>query len=200
MQEAQRANRPALEVLAQTSGLAGDRYARALAHAFDYRFVSSGELAQLEPDFSILPPAEATRRHCVVVHEGERLLAVFTDPFDETLRGWLELRISAPLEWALAAREELANLIARRAESLRAAGRALQDRDQRPPDRLPRLDHPEHLRRGRGAAHPRQAGAHQDERAQARCARFRMVDHRAAAAAVLASVRDAAGHRSHRQR
>src|SRR5437773_1812647 len=116
MKAAQQANRPVLEVLAESSGLAGDRYARALAHAFDYRFVSSGELAQLEPDFSILPPAEATRRHCVVVHEGERLLAVFTDPFDETLRGWLELRISAPLEWALAAREELANLIARGAE------------------------------------------------------------------------------------
>src|SRR5213082_1960246 len=131
MQEAQRANRPALEVLAQNSGLAGDRYARALAHAFDYRFVSSGELAQLEPDFSILPPAEATRRHCVVVHEGERLLAVFTDPFDETLRGWLELRISAPLEWALAAREELANLIARRAEGLRAIDTVLPETEER---------------------------------------------------------------------
>ena len=131
MHEAQRANRPALEVLAQTSGLAGDRYARALAHAFDYRFVSSGELAQLEPDFSILPPAEATRRHCVVVHEGERLLAVFTDPFDETLRGWLELRISAPLEWALAAREELANLIARRAEALRAIDTVLPETEER---------------------------------------------------------------------
>ena len=120
MQDAQQANRPVLEVLAETCGLAGDRYAQALASAFDYRFVSSGELAQLEPDFSVLSPADATRRHCVVVHEGERLLAVFTDPFDQTLRGWLELRLSAPIEWALAAREELGNLIARRAEALRA--------------------------------------------------------------------------------
>jgi len=120
MKAAQQANRPVLEVLAENSGLAGDRYAQALASAFDYRFVSSGELAQLEPDFSVLPPADATRRHCVVVHEGERLLAVFTDPFDQTLRGWLELRVSAPIEWALAGREELANLIARRAEALRA--------------------------------------------------------------------------------
>ncbi|HJX20426.1 MAG TPA: hypothetical protein VJ454_05500, partial [Steroidobacteraceae bacterium] len=120
MHEAQQANRPVLEVLAETCGLAGDRYAQALASAFDYRFVSSGELAQLEPDFSVLSPADATRRHCVVVHEGERLLAVFTDPFDQTLRGWLELRLSAPIEWALAGREELGNLIARRAEGLRA--------------------------------------------------------------------------------
>src|SRR5437016_560076 len=120
MHDAQQADRPVLEVLAETCGLAGDRYAQALASAFDYRFVSSGELAQLEPDFTVLPPADATRRHCVVVHEGERLVAIFTDPFDQTLRGWLELRVSAPIEWALAGREELANLIARRAEALRA--------------------------------------------------------------------------------
>jgi general secretion pathway protein E len=130
MHEAQQANRPVLEVLAETCGLAGDRYAQALASAFDYRFVSSGELAQLEPDFSVLPPADATRRHCVVVHEGERLLAVFTDPFDQTLRGWLELRLSAPIEWALAGREELGNLIARRAEGLRAIDTVLPETEQ----------------------------------------------------------------------
>src|SRR2546429_1627341 len=130
LQEAQRAKRPVLEVLAESCGLAGDRYARALAGAFDYRFVSSGELAQLEPDFSVLAPSDATRRHCVVVHEGERLLAVFADPFDQALRGWLELRVSAPLETALAAREELANLIARRAEALRAIDTVLPETDE----------------------------------------------------------------------
>src|SRR5205823_15064216 len=101
MQEAQQAKRPVLEVLAESCGLAGDRYAQALAGAFDYRFASSGELAQLEPDFSVLAPADATRRHCVVVHESERLLAVFADPLDPALRGWLELRLSAPVQRAL---------------------------------------------------------------------------------------------------
>jgi general secretion pathway protein E len=130
MRDAQASNRAVLEVLAETSGLAGDRYAHALAQAFDYRFISSAELAHLEPDFSVLPPADATRRHCVVVHEGERLLAVFTDPFDQTLRGWLELRLSAPVEWALTSREELANLVARRAESLRAIDTVLPENEE----------------------------------------------------------------------
>ena len=130
MKEAQAANRPVLEVLAETSGLAGDRYAQALAQAFDYRFVSASELSQLDPDFSVLPPADATRRHCVVVHEDERLLAVFSDPFDESLRGWLELRVPAALEWALAAREEVANLIARRAEGLRAIDTVLPETEE----------------------------------------------------------------------
>jgi general secretion pathway protein E len=130
MKEAKQANRPVLDLLAESSGLAGDRYAQALAHAFDYRFISSNELAHLEPDFSVLPPADATRRHCVVVHEGERLLAVFTDPFDEALRGWLELRLSVPVDWALTAREELSNLIARRAEGLRAIDTMLPETEE----------------------------------------------------------------------
>ena len=108
------------EILQRHSGLSGIAYARALAAVFDYRYIPGDELAQMEPDFAMLAPAEATRRHCLVVHEGGRLLAVFADPFDSALRGWLEIRLSGPIEWALASREELANLTTRRAEALRA--------------------------------------------------------------------------------
>ena len=120
MSEADASGKSAREILARATGLSGSRYAKALAAAFDYRFVASDELMHLEPDFALLAPAEATRRHCLVVHEGDRLLAIFADPFDATLRGWLEIRVSRPIEWALAAREEIANLIARRSEALRA--------------------------------------------------------------------------------
>jgi general secretion pathway protein E len=108
------------EVLSRQSGLSGAAYARSLATTFDYRFMDGEQLAQLEPDFSILAPAEATRRHCLVVHEGSGLVAVFADPFDTSLRSWLEIRLAAPIEWVLAAREELDNHIARRAGALRA--------------------------------------------------------------------------------
>jgi general secretion pathway protein E len=111
---------PAYEILARESGLTGDGYVRALASVFDYRFVTTDDLQLLEPDFSLLPPAEAMRRHCIVVHEGEGLTVVFVDPFDANLRGWLEARLPASLDWALAAREELANHISRRADALRA--------------------------------------------------------------------------------
>jgi general secretion pathway protein E len=120
MSEADASGKSAREILARATGLSGSGYAKALAAAFDYRFMASAELAHLEPDFALLAPAEATRRHCLVVHEEDRLLAIFADPFDATLRGWLEIRVSRPIEWALAAREEIVNLIARRAEGLRA--------------------------------------------------------------------------------
>jgi general secretion pathway protein E len=130
MQQAECERRPVYEVLAEASGLAGDPYARALAAAFDYRFIPAAELAELEPDFSLLPPADAMRRRCIVVHEGERLVAVFTDPFDQILRGWLELKLTAPIEWTLGAREELLNLVARRAEALRAIDTVLPETQQ----------------------------------------------------------------------
>jgi len=120
MNAAESSGQTAREILSRLSGLSGAAYARALATAFDYRYVSGDELSQMEPDFSVLPPAEATRRHCLVVHENDHLLAVFADPFDTALRGWLEIRVTGRIEWALAAREELANLTSRRAEALRA--------------------------------------------------------------------------------
>jgi len=127
MAQAGASGESAWEVLARESGLSGGDYARALAIAFDYRYVDADELALMEPDFAKLAPAEATRRNCLIMHEGEQLLVVFADPFDTTLRGWLELRLPGHLQWALAAREELANHTARRSEALRAIDAALPD-------------------------------------------------------------------------
>ncbi|HLK70982.1 MAG TPA: GspE/PulE family protein, partial [Steroidobacteraceae bacterium] len=124
--ESERLGRAVYDLLSEASGLRGESYARVLAEAFEYRFICADDLSRLEPDFSLLPPAEATRRRCLLLragaeeHAAQPLLAVFTDPFDPTLRGWLELRVSEPLDWMLAGRDELANLIARRAEGLRA--------------------------------------------------------------------------------
>ena len=131
MEQARQRGVSPYEALAQQSGLSNEAYAAALACAFYYRFVPREQLQSVEPDFSILAPAAATRRHAVVIHENERLVVIFADPFDETLRGWLELRIAQPLDWALAAREEIDSLIARRAEALRAIDTVLPETQQR---------------------------------------------------------------------
>jgi general secretion pathway protein E len=55
-----------------------------------------------------------------VVRAPGGLLAIVADPFDSALRSWLETRTVDVLEWAVAAKHELANFIARRAEALRA--------------------------------------------------------------------------------
>jgi general secretion pathway protein E len=120
MAEAARAGRSVLDVLSETTGRSPHDLAQAVAAALDYRFVGGDELAALEPAFDILPPSEATRRCCAVVRAPAGLLAIVADPFDSALRSWLETRTADVLEWAVAAKHELANFIARRAEALRA--------------------------------------------------------------------------------
>ncbi|HEY0745311.1 MAG TPA: GspE/PulE family protein, partial [Steroidobacteraceae bacterium] len=116
----ERTGRPALDVLRETSDLAPYELARALARALDYRFVGSEELGSLDPAFDIVPPSEATRRSCVLVRQPSGLLALVADPFDTSLRNWLETRTTATLDWGLAASHELAAFIASRAAGLRA--------------------------------------------------------------------------------
>ena len=118
--EAARTGKSAVNILTESAGRAPADLARALASALDYRFVGGDELAMLEPAFDVLPPSEATRRCCAVVHTPTGLLAMVADPFDAALRSWLETRTTEVLEWAVAVQHELANFIARRAEALRA--------------------------------------------------------------------------------
>jgi general secretion pathway protein E len=118
--EAQRSGRPTLDLLKETSKLSPVELAQALARALDYRFLGGEELSALEPAFDIIPPSEATRRSCVLVREAHGLLALVADPFDTGVRNWLETRTGDSLDWGVAASNELADFIARRAAGLRA--------------------------------------------------------------------------------
>ncbi len=123
--DAQRTGRSPVDLLTESAGMSAQALTRALAALLDYRFVGTEALAELEPAFDILPPSEATRRHCVIVRTAGGLLAIADDPFNDALRGWIETRVSELLEWALAEASDLANFIARRAEGLRAIDAAL---------------------------------------------------------------------------
>jgi general secretion pathway protein E len=118
--ESQRSGRPTMDLLKEYSQLAPIELAQALALALDYRFLGGEELATLEPAFDIVPPSEATRRSCVLVRQTGGLLAVVADPLDTGVRNWLETRTAQALDWGVAASNELADFIARRAAALRA--------------------------------------------------------------------------------
>ena len=123
--ESRRGGISPLEGLEQASGMDGHALAAALAATFNYRLVGTTDLKRLNPAFDLLSPAEASRRRCVLVRDGERLLAVFCDPFDTALRPWLESRVPAMIEWALAPRLEIAAYIAHHERSIRAMDAAL---------------------------------------------------------------------------
>jgi len=123
--ETQTSGRSTLEYLEERSGLGPVELTSALARALDYRVLTRADLARLEPAFELLPPAEATRRNCLLARSGKKLLAVIADPFDAGTRSWLEVRVPQTLEWVLAPRAEIASYIARHEQGLRALDAAV---------------------------------------------------------------------------
>lgn len=111
---------PPMEALQRLTGHDLHSLARALAELFGYRFMEGRELQDTAPDFALLSPGDAARRNAVLVREGGRALAVISDPFDETLRPWLEARIPEVITWAIAARADISACIGRHEQSMRA--------------------------------------------------------------------------------
>jgi general secretion pathway protein E len=124
--------RPLLVRIAEQTGITGDALAQALGAKLGYPVLEGPALLELPPAFDVLGPTDASRRGVVVVRRGEELLAVVSDPFDLAVRGWIEVRVSEPLVWTLAAADAISAFIARHEQDMRAmdvAGMADGDSD-----------------------------------------------------------------------
>jgi general secretion pathway protein E len=79
------------------------------------------DLHQSRPALELLPYTEALAHECALVRDaGGALLLVHADPFDHRFAAWADERIAAPVERAIARREDLAAWLTRQGESLRA--------------------------------------------------------------------------------
>jgi hypothetical protein len=90
--------------LMELTGLDGEALALSLGSKLDYPVLSDVALLDLPPAFDVLGPTDAARRGCVAVRRGSELLAVTSDPFHPGIRGWVEVRVHAPLQWTIASR------------------------------------------------------------------------------------------------
>jgi len=106
--------------LADQTGLTGDVLARALGAKLNYPVIEGPALLELPPAFDILGPTDASRRGTVVVRRGTELVAVTSDPFDMSVRGWVEVRVHVPLLWTLASSDAISAFIARHEQDMRA--------------------------------------------------------------------------------
>jgi general secretion pathway protein E len=120
VERAAAAGRSPLEDLAETSGLSGDALAQALGAALHYPALDGAVLMMLQPAFELLGPAEAAQRGCVIVRRKDEYLAVIGDPFRSSLRGWVELRVTQPLVWHIAAPGEITAYLTKHEQDLRA--------------------------------------------------------------------------------
>jgi len=120
MARAAEAGRSVVEYLAETSGLSGDALAQALGKALHYPALDGANLTSLPPAFDLLGPADAAKRGCVIVRRDSEYLAVIGDPFRTSVRSWLELKVTQPLTWCLAAPGEITAYLAKYEQDLRA--------------------------------------------------------------------------------
>jgi general secretion pathway protein E len=120
VESAAAAGRSPVEVISETSGLTGDALARALGIALRYPVLDGATLMSLAPAFDLLGPAEAGQRGCVIVRRDAEYLAVISDPFHPSLRGWIELKVTQPLAWHLAASGEITAYLTKFEQDLRA--------------------------------------------------------------------------------
>lgn len=112
-QQAWAMQRPVIEVLEQNLGWPPQESAQNLAEQLHLPLASMEFLHAHQPDFRILPFADAAQRHCVLLshvpaeagtHSAHRqiLVGVLSDPFNEAHQAWAESRVGLPIHWHLA--------------------------------------------------------------------------------------------------
>ncbi len=112
--------RTPLAMLAEATGLDPARLTVALGAKLRFPVLDGAALMDLPPAFDLLGSAESARRGCVIVRRDAEVLAVLGDPFDPSLRAWLELKVPLTLSWQLAAPGDITAFIAKHEEALRA--------------------------------------------------------------------------------
>jgi general secretion pathway protein E len=118
---ARQAERFAVEVLEEQSGLDPQHFVATLAATLHYPCAAMEDLRRLAPAFDVLPFAEAMERECLPLRDADGALVLVTgDPFDVDLQAWADQRVAADFRWCLAHRADVAACLARHEETLHA--------------------------------------------------------------------------------
>jgi len=118
---ASQSKQPLLEVLEETSGLSSDDFMLALGKLMHYPVLSILQLYEMQPDFELLPYADASKLACMALrNETGALYLVCANPFDAYLQSKLDLIVTEPVSWALAHSLDLAAYLAHHEENMRA--------------------------------------------------------------------------------
>ena len=127
--QAAREQRSVPAVLDDELALGPDRLVRALGLLLQHPVLDSAALAALDPAFDLIGYADAARRGCLALRSADGLstrpTVVISDPFDDGLQGWCIERLACRHELALATAEDIAAVLARHEDSMRAIDTAL---------------------------------------------------------------------------
>ena len=112
-------------VLEDLLGVSTDVLVRLTGDALGLGVCDMSALAALTPDFERLSYTECAQRGCLAVQIGGGWAVVISDPFDDALHDWLQARLGLVPEWRLASAADIAAMLGRHEESMRAIDSAL---------------------------------------------------------------------------
>ena len=115
-----------IEVLQQASGLEANDFVKQLAVLFHYQAMGMSQLHGLQPAWDIVSYQDALKRGCVAVRgKTEGLLFLFSDPFDQGLRDWVQVVVTQPIAWRLVHQADLSAYLSKQESSIRAVDGSL---------------------------------------------------------------------------
>ena len=119
---AQRSGKSFIEVFEENSGLEAGNFVTEIALALNYPVKSMDDLHQMTAQFDVITYADSTKRHCIVLHDAteDASYAVIADAFNHNLRDWLSARIKQPFKFAIAHHRDIAAVLTRNEENMRA--------------------------------------------------------------------------------
>jgi len=116
------------ELLEERLGCGPREVVEQLAACLHFEAFDHARLAAAQPAFDKVGYLEARRRGAVALREADLLWLVLADPADTELQDWATAAIDSPFAWGLAHRNDLAALLAREEDALRAIDGALGER------------------------------------------------------------------------
>ena len=116
-------------VLQHELALSPELLLQALGQRMHHEVLGSAALSLLAPAFDLIGYADAARRGCMACREGGDVIAVISDPFDHGLQDWCVEQLAVPHDIRLAAADDIAALLSRHEESMRAIDTAMPARE-----------------------------------------------------------------------
>jgi general secretion pathway protein E len=115
----------AMTLLEQHTGASAELLLSVLGEVMGLRVLDLRAMNAARPAFDLIAYNEAAARGCIALRDGERLLALVSDPFDEGLQAWCDERLGLDHEPGLALAADIEAYLARHEDSIRAIDTAL---------------------------------------------------------------------------
>jgi len=108
------------DVLEELSNMDSAEFVQWLGQLWHYPVFSIHELHDMQVSFSAVSYTDAARKNCLVLARDTDTYAVIADPFDADMQEWLRAHIDTPFTLGLAHSQDIAAILSRHEESMRA--------------------------------------------------------------------------------